>query len=83
MIRIVRRRFDEQENTGVEDKARAGPFLKPSQTKVIDIVSSDMVPYLTQLDKVRIAALDWLAHDRGQRGELLVSNIKSSIVTRF
>ncbi|VUZ54048.1 unnamed protein product [Hymenolepis diminuta] len=72
VIRIVRRRFDEQENTGVEDKARAGPFLKPSQTRVVDIVSSDMVPYLTQLDKVRIAALDWLAHDRGQRGELLV-----------
>ncbi|VDN99304.1 unnamed protein product [Rodentolepis nana] len=72
VIRIVRRRFDEQENIGAEDKAIAGPFLKPSQTKVTDIVSSDMVPYLTQLDKVRIAALDWLAHDRGQRGELLV-----------
>ncbi|KAM7537447.1 hypothetical protein Aperf_G00000075475 [Anoplocephala perfoliata] len=74
VIRIVRRRFDEEENAGkdVPANAIAGPFLKPSQAKVTDIVGGEMVPYLTHLDKVRIAALDWLAHDRAQRGELLV-----------
>lgn len=84
VIRIVRRRFDEQENAGdyAPANAIAGPFLERSQAKVTDIMGGDMVPYLTHLDKVRIAALDWLAHDRGQRGELLVSTICCMLSSR-
>lgn len=73
MIRIVRRRFEECENSesGKMNTSQAAPLIA-STTGLTDLVGGDVVDCLTQLDKARIAALDWLGHDRAQRGELLV-----------
>eukprot|EP00108_Taenia_solium_P011908 TsM_000190200 transcript=TsM_000190200 gene=TsM_000190200 len=79
VIRIVRRRFDEQES--LEDGVLNTSALLPTSNDITDIVGGDVVAYLTQVDKARIAALDWLAHDRAQRGELLV--LANSLIRLF
>lgn len=79
VIRIVRRRFDEQEN--LEEGVLNAATPLPTSNGITDIVGGDVVAYLTQVDKARIAALDWLAHDRAQRGELLV--LANSLIRLF
>ncbi|VDM22178.1 unnamed protein product [Hydatigera taeniaeformis] len=79
VIRIVRRRFDEQE--GLREGALSTSAPLPTSNDITDIVGGDVVAYLTQVDKARIAALDWLVHDRAQRGELLV--LANSLIRLF
>uniref|UniRef100_A0A5K3EF01 Nuclear pore complex protein n=1 Tax=Mesocestoides corti TaxID=53468 RepID=A0A5K3EF01_MESCO len=70
VIRIVRRRFDEMDRAETSPKGTVVPSA--SVETIADIVGGDVVGYLTQVDKNRIAAIDWLVHDRAQRGEVLV-----------
>ncbi|KAH9283518.1 Nuclear pore complex protein [Echinococcus granulosus] len=79
VIRIVRRRFDERE--GLVKGVSNTSIPLPTPNGITDLVGGDVVAYLTQVDKARIAALDWLTHDQAQRGELLV--LTNSLIRLF
>ncbi|KAL5111058.1 hypothetical protein TcWFU_010405 [Taenia crassiceps] len=79
VIRIVRRRFDEQES--LEEGVLNASTVLPTSDGITDVVGGDVAAYLTRVDRARIAAIDWLAHDRAQRGELLV--LANSLIRLF
>lgn len=76
VIRIARRRFDELDRVGgsAQQGGTAIPFPSSADHigSITGIVGADVAEYLTQADKNRIAAIDWLVHDPAQRGEALV-----------